>query len=155
MIKELLIKVFRQLRDAAGYTQAELGVASGLSRRTVQRIERAERLPTLEEEEAILMATDSTLLSAAEVVCKELGKLIGHRVTIVADEADYQAATPEGELTQLMDLAFKKMPRDRWWAWKERVGHYKALGQLYEAQGLSHVRDLKAEAEALYREEEP
>ena len=154
MIKELQTTVFALLRDSVGFSQTELAVATALSRSTLQRILTGQRLPTPEEEEAIFMATDSTLLSVAELVCKVLGDLIGRRVTIVADEVGYQAATPEGELHELLRVAYEKMPRDRWWAWKERVGRFKAFGQQYEAQGFADVRDLRAEVKVLFPEEQ-
>ena len=154
MINELQTRLYLLLRDTAGLTQAELGAASGLSRRTIQRIETAERLPTRDEEEAIQMATDSTDLFLAELVCQVLSQLLGRRVSIGADETGYRAATPEAELNELLRVAQPKMRRERWWAWKERVGRFKALGQLHETQGLADVRDLAAEVKALCREEE-
>ncbi len=155
MIKKLMTEIFTRLREDAGLTQTDLGLLSALSRRRVQRVEKGERLPTEEEEEAILVATDSTRLSLVELICKALSDELGRRVTIVAEEVGYQAATPEGELAQLMALAYeKKMPRDRWWVWKERVGRLKTLAQVYEVQGYADVRDLSAEVEALCRQEE-
>ena len=154
MIRELQTGVYKELRDAASLTQGELAVASGLSRSNINRIEKAKKVPTKQEEEAIRLATDNTLVSVAELVCKVLSELIGRRVTIRADETGYLAATPEAELNELLAIAYDKMPRDRWWAWRDRVGRFKHLGQLYDAQGYAHVRDLSAEVEALCREEE-
>ena len=149
MFYKLQTELYRLLRKSAGLTQIELAVASGLSRRNLQRIETGDKVPTQEEDEAIQMATDATQVTVAELICKVLTDHLGRRVTIVADEIDYQAATPEAELNELLAAAHKRMPRDRWWAWRERVGHWKALGQLYEAQGFADVRDLTAEVEAL------
>ena len=154
MINELQKKLYTDLRDSVSLSQIELAEACGVPRSTLQRIETAKRLPTPEEEEAILMATDTSRLEMAELICKALSELVGRRVTIVDDEVDYQAATPEGELTELLRTAYTLMPRHRWWAWRERVGRYKTLGQLHDAEGYAHVRDLTAEVEALLREEE-
>ncbi len=153
MFYKLQTELYRLLRKAAGLTQIELAVASGLSRRNLQRIEIGDKVPTPEEDEAIQMATDATQITVAELICKVLSEIIGRRVTIVAEEIDYQATTPEAELNELLATAHKKMPRGRWWAWRERVGHFKALGQLYEAQGFADVRDLTAEVEALQENE--
>ena len=150
MFYELQTKLYPLLRESAGLTQVELATASALSRRNIQRIETGDKVPTREEDEAIRAATDSTRLSVAELICKALSELIGRRVTIRADdEIGYQAATPEAELNELLRAAYDKMPRDRWWAWRDRVGRFKALGQLYEARGFADVRDLTAEVEAL------
>ncbi len=155
MLNEIQTQVYAMLREAAGLSQIELAVAAAMSRSRLQRIETGQRLPTPEEEENILMATDSNNVTMAELICRVLSKLIGRRVQIVDDEVGYQAATPEGELDELLRAAHGKMRRDRWWAWKERVGQHKALGQLYEAQGFSLVRDLTAEVEDLFQDEKP
>ena len=154
MFHKLQTKLYRLLRESACLSQIELAAASGLSRRNIQRIETGDKIPTREEEEAIRMATDSSRLAVAELVCKVLSELIGHRVTIRGGETGYQAATPEAELDELLRSANEKMSRERWWAWRERVGRFKALGQLYEAQGFAEVRALTAEVEELSDAEE-
>ena len=65
-----------------------------------------------------------------------------------------QITTPEGEINEMLLAAYGKMPRDQWWAWRERIGIYKTLGQLYEAAGYASVRDLRAELKALQGAEE-
>ncbi len=60
MFYKLQTELYRLLRKAAGLTQIELAVASGLSRRSLQRIEIGDKVPTQEEDEAIQMPTDAT-----------------------------------------------------------------------------------------------
>ncbi len=154
MIYDLQKQLYKELRDGAKLSQNELAVVSAVPRSNIQRIEKAKKVPTPEEEEALLLATDNTRLSAAELICKALSDLIGRRVAILDDEVDYRATTPEGELTQLLHTARGLMPRHRWWQWRERVGRYKAFGQLHEDQGHANVRDLSAEVEDLLRQQE-
>ena len=154
MIYDLQQKLYKALRDSADLSQNELAVVSTVPRSNIQRIEQAKKVPTPEEEEAILVATDNTRLSAAELICKTLSKLIGRRVAIVDDQVEYQATTPEGALNQLLHTAHDLMPRHRWWMWRERVGRYKHFGQLHEDQGHANVRDLSAEVEELLRQQE-
>ncbi len=153
MFHELQTRLYPLLRESAGLTQIELAIASGLSRRNLQRIETGDKVPTREEDEAIRVATESTRLSVAELICKVLSELIRRQVTIGSEETGYRAATPEAELDELLRAASEKMPRDQWWAWRERVGRFRQLGQLYEAQGFAEVRDLTAEIEALPKTE--
>ncbi len=154
MIYDLQKQLYKELRDGADLSQNELAEVSNVRRSNLQRIENAKKVPTPEEEEAILLATDNTRLSAAELICKTLSKLIGRRVAILDDEAEYQATTPEGELAQLLKTAAGLMPRHRWWRWRERVGRYKNYGQVHEDQGHANVRDLNAEVEELLRQQE-
>ncbi len=150
MIKRLQTKLYTALRKIACLSQDELGTAAGLSRRTVQAIEKGKKLPSEEEEAALQAATHSTLVLVAEILCEEMSRILGLRVTVCADDGNpYRAATADGRMNQLLLAAKPIMPEDRWWAWKERESRRQTLGQVYEHEGCANVRDLKSEIEAL------
>lgn len=146
MIYKIQPIVYSGMRRAAGLTQIELEQASGLSRRTIQRIETGVRPPTREEEKAIRQATECSRLLFAELLCKALSTVLGVRVAIDAsDAAGYRAGTPEAEANELLLAAGEKMSTRQWWAWKERLGRIRALGLLLEQEILAFIRDLRAE----------
>ena len=150
MINKLQREVYTGLREYAALTQVELAAASGVSRKSIQRIEKGKKIPTPDEEEAIREAAGATRLFVAELVCKALSDEIDRRVAIRADdEIAYQAATPDAQIHELLLGASSKMPEDLWWAWKERIDRHKTQRLVSDQEAMADLRDLRLEIRAL------
>ena len=156
MLYEIQVGVYRGLRRSAGLSQRQLAAAIGCGRSTIQRIEKGRRPLTREEEDAIREATESSRTFFAELVCKTLSEILGVRVSIDAQDAEgYRAETPEAEANQLLREARGKLPEDRLWAWRQRLGRLKTLGLMVEQESYGAVRELRRELRALAEIEEP
>ena len=154
MIFKVQAAVYSWMRDSAGLTQRQLAKATGIARRTIQRIERCRRPPTREEEALIVEATASSPLLIGELMCKALSEELGRRVSMSADDPrDYRPATPDGEAHELLRSYREWMPRDLWWSLMERLSRVDALGLWVQHERLAIVRDLRVLGRELDREE--
>ena len=150
MINAIQKQVYPELRENVSLSQRDLATASGVSRKSIQRIEGGRKLPTPEEEEAIREAAGATRLFVAELICKALSDEIKRRVTISAgEEIAYRAATPDAQVHELLLDAQEKMPGELWWAWKERIDRHKTQRLLAEQEAMADVRDFRIELQAL------
>ena len=75
-----------------------------------------------------------------------MSEILGVRVSIDARDADgYRAETPEAEAHRLLRDAGGKLPEDRLWAWRQRLGRLKTLGLMVEQESYGALRELRRE----------
>ncbi len=77
MFNTISPKVYKQIRERKGLSQAELGDDMGISRFRISNFENGKSKPSAEQEEHILELCDCSATEFSELVCEVLSELFG------------------------------------------------------------------------------
>ena len=101
MFNTFCSKVYQKMRERSGLTQEQLGDGMGATRHGIRRFETGETMPDAAQERRMMEVTNCSKLAFVEMVCEELGELIGAPVGIKTDHGSYE---PTSLLTQAYSL---------------------------------------------------
>ena len=139
MFNTIVPKVYQQLRERAGLTQAELGSFLGVSRHTVLNIESGRSRLDPRQERRLLDIAKCNRDEFGELLCGELSTFLGKNIGIRSEQGPYEPSTALAKAYALIREHSEGLPAAMRRALNNRINTTQLLGLAYEKNNADLV----------------